>query len=284
MRLARLLLLLVWPLSLSLNAQVDVEGTLNKAFKKGDYLTAVSPVAWRPGLNLLVGIAPVGQPLPITVQLSVGTSYTFIGTAATEAAIIDLHLTGLGNGSLIAADTADDATPIIEFTPLRSGAYTLHLTTRAANDSTISLGLALLQRGGVDLPDREYALTAEGFFGGSKALRKATNGLSWAKQAPVWCVLGALPATDQTVRVSLEKIAIPAASYTIAASSLNKQANLNLYLIDEAGKVVADSGLTSAYPLLNYQNSRQGRYDIYLKSEQTRESAFTLLGIYQREL
>ena len=283
MRYAHLLLLLSSLFTAGLRAQVDVEGALNAAFKKADFLTAVAPVQWRPGLNLLAGITTIEEPLPITLQLTVGVPYTFIGTATTEAVHLDLRLYDTDGSALIAADTLDDATPILEFTPPRSGAYTLQLSPRAANDSTLTVALALLQRGGVDLPDREYALTAEGFFGSSKVIRQATEALGWARGKNGWCVLGGLPTDDQQLDLSLEGMRLRRAEYTLAASSLNHLATLDLYLVNQDGSVAAAAGAATAYPLLNYIVQQPATYDIYLSGGQTRESAFTLLGIYQRE-
>lgn len=84
----------------------------------------------------------------VTVMLTAGVHYTFVGVCDDDCDDLDLVLSD-ARGDALAADTDPDDTPLIAFTPRRTGTYSLHVYMTSCNNEPCAYGVGVYHgRGG----------------------------------------------------------------------------------------------------------------------------------------
>ncbi|EYF00948.1 Hypothetical protein CAP_8896 [Chondromyces apiculatus DSM 436] len=80
-----------------------------------------------------------------------GVKYALIGGGEDNAIDVDIGIAD-ENGRVLVSDTADDANPVVEFTPPASGRYEIRLSLADSKASGSFVAMALMQDGGYAIP------------------------------------------------------------------------------------------------------------------------------------
>ena len=110
---------------------------------------------YAPGTCFLAAFIQRRASVSMNIPMDADTSYIFLGGGSKDADDVDIEVLD-SRGRAVARDDDADATPVVKFTPVRSGKYTLRLTLFKA-DSACFCAVAILQRGGYTVPIQNLA-------------------------------------------------------------------------------------------------------------------------------
>jgi hypothetical protein len=251
---------------------------LNIAFEKGNLMTALSGLEWRPGLNLAAAQLTVGQTISLNVTLRKDADYVFLASGPTEQADVDLYLRDT-TGKLLAEDLEQDGTPVIEFKPSASGTYQLQLHLAAGDAPESFVALSLLRRSGSQVSEQEYRSVSTGFFAAAAELTSPETGARWQQQAGEWCLFGY--SLRKQSGVSLSGIHALAGQIFFAAAGL-KPSEINLYLANENGEIIAETERSQPFPLLQYTSPSDSVLDLRLETKNSKPHKLVLVGVFKK--
>ncbi|NJC28290.1 hypothetical protein [Neolewinella antarctica] len=281
LRTARLLvpLLLLLLSSPDVNAQAAPTEALRRATEKASLLTAISGANWKPGLNLGAAQLSFDRSINLTIELVAGRTYTLIGTAETERAVLDMSLFDASD-SHVAADEATDATPVIQYTAARSGAHRIRLHLRASDKPALGVALAILVDKGLDVAVNRHRLLTRQFTASTTAMLVPATELTWLDGNAGWCIYGF--ASAQPSSLFLERLTLPAGDYRFALSGRTGAIGFGLYLANEEDEVIADSGPATGFPLLAQSVDQTAEFTLGIIGEKRKTTHVLLLGIFQK--
>lgn len=273
-----LLLCLTGPL-MPVFAQSDPDPgeALRRAYEKGNLLSAISIVGWKDGLTLAGAILPTGQEISLSIPLQSGRAYSFIGTSETRRSVIDLSLFD-ESGTLVAADEADDSTPIIEYIPDKSGNYRLKLYLRAADEPELGVAIALLNESGNSLAGNIYRSVSRRFLYSAENFTRVVGKLNWSVGPGNWCVYGMMAVPDQLHH--LAGVRSDNRETYFAVTGPEKSLHLSLYLANASGKIFATTSDLTANPIIRHRGKSGEEFMVSIKDGSKEETNFLLLGVF----
>ena len=273
-----LLFLFLAAVSLGADAQADPTLALRRVYEKANFLTAVSKTNWRAGLNMAAAILPTGGVIALTTPMEAGTTYTVLGTTETEEAVVDLQLFS-PDGELMAADSSDDATPVVTYDCSRAGPYTVRLFLRSADSDTLGVAVTILESVGTLLPARAFRQLTSTFFASSAAITTEATKLTWATGNNRWCIYGLSP--PPATPVDIGGLSLAATNNYFALAGLPIAGDVSLLLSDTTGRIVGTSGVPSPFPVLRYVGEQTQAYLLRIKTEGRSPTGQLLLGIFE---
>ncbi len=261
------------------NEQQSPQRALYAAFAKGDLMVAISPVNWRPGLCLAAARLTVGQTISLEVNLLARTDYVLVGSGATQRNDIDLSLRD-STGTIVATDYEKDGTPVIEFQPATSGSYTLQVHLVAGVNPSDFVAVSLLRKGGRVLPENEYVQISSTFFAAAAEIQSAYAGTSWQSRTGQWCLFGYSLAEGEGA--TLRRLQPGPGPSFFAAGGGDNLKNIDLYLANEAHRIVAKDNGPDAFPLVTYNCPAGAYFDLRIEVERARVATLLLVGVFQQ--
>ena len=243
---------------------------LDRVFEQANYLTALSPVGFRPGLCMAASEIAVGTSQELAIHLEAGRNYTFIATTETSRALLDLHLNGL-------SDEADDGTPILEFAPARSGTYQLRIYLRAADEPSLTTALAILENGGPSLNRDVQSFVRDAFFTETQQLLRSQPRWRLGEDWPILVLF-----TPSAYSVNLEKIPLNQGKYALGLASGPALQQSTLSLADANHRIQAQTNSSGAFPQLRYRTEQSGPYTIHFDNREA-TSNLIYLGRFAEE-
>ena len=80
------------------------------------------------------------------INLSAGIPYRLLGACDNDCSNMDIELIDAGTGSVVAADSAPNDFPVVNFTPPQDGAYTVRLIMQTCTAAPCYAGVRVLAR------------------------------------------------------------------------------------------------------------------------------------------
>lgn len=255
------------------------EASLDRAFEKGNLMVAISAQSWRPGLCMAAARVQTGKSVSLSLSLSERRSYTFISTADRETTDVDLYLRD-PDGKIIASDSEQDGTPVIEFRVPKSGNYQLQLHIPASDQGINFVSLSLLQNSGRQIIENEYRRLTASFFASSQDIISRYPDVRWQAAPNQWCLFGFSLA--QKEGHTFQQLPISAGRYYFAAAGGPACQNIDLYLANQENEIVALDRAPDALPLLEFLSKDSQAYNLRIEAKRTTAPSFILLGLFHQ--
>jgi hypothetical protein len=245
------------------------------------YLTDNTALGYDGGGVCLVGVhLPPGDSYDLDRPFQAGVRYVLIAGGDHDAQDVDLEI--LDNGRPVVA-AASTRLASLEFTPPRSGYYRIRLRLCAAfRDSFCAF--AVMRRNGYDVPVGNLTAAGDQFLDMCRAVadRAGASGLRAGflrepNQAAVW---GIVLQGGQSRRISNINLGD---NVTIGLAAGDTQAtDLDLYLEDNPGNVLAQDTEPDATPFVEHQPDGRGLYALRVKNaDRDGPPTFALFGLVQ---
>ena len=259
-------------------AGFTMQGAFRAARVKGDLLSTLTGLSWRPGLCLAGGRLDVGQTRSLALYLQADVRYGVVASAGGSGFDLDLRLRD-DEGTVVSRDTSADDTPILEFTVPVAGRYVLQLSLVGGPEPNVPACLAVLREGGADL----QAATLEAAFvelfavAGSRD-QPLTNG-GWLDRPDQWSFYGFV--LERNDGISLDGLRLGQGGRTLFASSSPGIDNLDLYLGSANGAIIARDRTDSYRVTLSLEVTDDEPLSLHLHAPRNREPGVVSIGFFK---
>jgi hypothetical protein len=217
---------------------------------------------------LLGAFVRTGANIDMTQTFSARRQYVLLGGGGEDAADIDLGILD-ANGKVLAADTDDDATPIVRFTPPQDGSYTIRLALPKSGSGGEFMAVAIMHEGGYSIPDtkivQSFGRALSNAATASRNVRSRGNGGLIFHEQGNWSFYGTvLKPGEQSTFSGFTLTTDPT---VVLASADDSGQNLDLQ-VNEAGSgsVVAKDTDPDATPLVVVHPVADRRYKVSISN------------------
>lgn len=248
----------------------------DNAFEKASVMHALSKFSYAENLVLAGALITVGSTIALDVELTAGVHYSFIGGGDADVVDLDMYLVD-SDGEVVAADVEDDATPIPDFTPTRTGRYSLRLQLISGEDEKSFVSLVVLTDAGYSLTDGDIAAVSDDFFATGAALNDASSGIKWQDLTNQWCLFGLVLPPQRSWTFS--NLYLGDRQYYAIGTMPDENAKLDLIVRDERGEPAAADEEDDNFPMLEFFASATQRYDLEIVRRGGKAPALILVGL-----
>ena len=216
----------------------------------------------------------------ITVHLTGGTKYVFVGGGDDDVSDIDITISNSG-GTALASDTKNDNFPIVEFTPSYSGAYTLKLLNYSYKLAFCAL--AVLEEGGVGLPVDNIDDAIDKIFKLCRNVNNETTRRIWfLDEDNQWCFYGYVlgNSDDQTVN----HIRLGGGIRYVMAAADGNASDIDACIMNSSAEVAYHCDKEpDATPIVRYNSSEYSEYGIKLTDARSNGKTFVMACILKED-
>jgi len=204
-----------------------------------------------------------GASITMTRTFAKGRKFALLGGGSDGARDVDLHLLR-ASGEVVAADTADDATPVVQFTSDTDEAMTLRLSLPSATRDGEFVAIAVMSDHGFDVPvanlTKSFGSVLENAARASDLVKqRGANGLVFHAGGD-WAFYGTILAQNEGA--SMGGLDLAADTNVVMAGHDGQARDIDLAIEDSSEgdrRVVADTE-DDAQPLVTLQPSRGHSY------------------------
>jgi hypothetical protein len=216
----------------------------------------------------------VKRKLTMTRPFRGGVDYILLGAGSDSAKDVDLGV-GVHGGALLAADTDNDPTPVVKFTPPKDGNYDVHLVLESATSDAAFAAVAIMRVGGYGIPVENLttsfrtALRSAGEASKKVAEKTTAAGLVFHEQDD-WSFYGSV--LKQGERIQFAGLDLTS-TLTVAVAGGDAQAqDIDLDVVDttDGNKVVAKDDDRDATPAVVVRPDKGHTYGLGVKVSQAK--------------
>jgi hypothetical protein len=196
-----------------------------------------------------------GQTQVYPVTFVRGRSYTIGGVCDNDCPDLDIKLID-PNGREVASDVLTDSAPVVSHNASMNGTYRVRVVMYDCNVNPCSAGLTVMGSGG----GGGNSVPAAGQYDQQvnnqlDTFERGQSGATRLFRSPIFRLN---EGASQDYRVTM----IAGVPYKIAGVCDNDCPDLDIKLIDGSGNVLASDSLTDSLPIVSYQPSRSGDYNV----------------------
>lgn len=198
----------------------------------------------------------------MNVPMERGTAYMILGGGDSDATDVDIDVTDEA-GRVVARDNKDDGSPVVLFTPARSGKYAVRLTLWSGARSSFC-AMAILQRGGYDVPVRNLSAATANLIAYCESVDSSTSRtVRFHDSDNQWAIYGTVlrqgEGTDITnIRPANDDLVFVSAGDTVAR-------DIDLFLLDDGGRTIGQDIDADANPLIVHRANGFTSYGLRTK-------------------
>jgi hypothetical protein len=176
-----------------------------------------------------------------------GTTYTIIGGGDDKAGDVDIQILNAA-GTVIAQDTLTDSSPIVHFTPVSTGSYTLRLHLYEGQGSFCTA--AILKDGGYSIPVSNLADALRGLIVRCNVLdRNVKDRITFHDTPNSWAMIGAVfsPGESQT----LTKVNLGTGRRVMLSAGDGNSRDIDLFVLDSADQIQSKDDDADPLPIVS---------------------------------
>lgn len=216
----------------------------------------------------------------LTMTLEEGTNYAFLGSGNEPTRDLDIVVLDESD-KVIASDVKRDSTPIVKFTPPRTGRYRIRLMLQDA-DAACFCGIVLMRQEGWDVPTRNLDVALSNML-------KAC--VSVAKQKPArflsvpgeWAVIGSILKPGESHTLSDVHLGEGRRVIVAAGDTVCTDIDLSVFLDAMPFEVLNKDEDKDALPLVQCKATDANRYGIIVRNAKSKGGAMILTAILDIE-
>lgn len=218
-------------------------------------------VGYMPGVSIMGALFDVGEEISWSADFYSGTSYIIMAAGDDDATDVDLTIYD-SKGNSILADTETDANPMLEFSPGKSGQYTVTVKLYSADVSSFC-SLVLMQEDGVDLDlDQLTTCVDTGLL--TAAESELADDLAFIDTPNQWALFGSPLGSGESVTITNMHL-VDGLNIVLGAGDDNcSDADLTLY--DRYDNELDSDTQTDKIPVLVYENDGGDKFQLEIKN------------------
>jgi hypothetical protein len=254
-------------------ALVRVAATVFEVSSRGDF-------GYDQNISLLGAMVGTGQSVSLVRELHGSQTYAFIGNGDRDAIDVDIDVFD-PLGTRIAFDHDSSALAVVKFTPAYTGRYTIALRLDRAATTKSFCALAILRRGGWNVPPQNLGDAAGRCLERCKAAARQAGTLRFLDYLNQWSLFGAVQ--EQGEEVTLANFAMGNGERVFVAAGDNHADDIDLYVnLNGSGAVVAKDVDRDSVPMFGYWADGGLRYDVRLKNERSCHASLMFAAVLSR--
>ncbi len=256
-----------------------IREVLVRNFQKSKLMVALTEMEWRPGLCAGVARLEAGKSVSQLLYLEGGREYAFIASGGPAVTDLDLYLRRPG-GQLLESDQETDPSPVVVYTPKRSGPYTLqlHLPTATVPEAIVSFNV--LTTDGTDLPEARFRHVLRELDFSHRALADLEPGSGFTTAPRQWLLYGFL--LDERNPVTLETLQPQRSENHVMVAAGEHLTKIDLYLQKPDGTIITGEIRDETLSLLNFHSLTDASYRLRIEARSNADQELLFLGFYQK--
>ncbi len=221
--------------------------------------------------------------LPWTLTLEADKEYIALAAGDENALDIDMRVIGPGN-RILGVDNRVAPSARVSFRTTQAGPHTIHVHLFKAN-ATSFCGLVLLERNGWDIPIINLATALGNFMDGAGRtallLQRTTGGLTTIRMSnggqSGWNLFGQVLTRNQ--QREIEPLPPGAGLHLFLAAGCGQAVDIDLEILDQAGKVRARDIDPDATPICSLSTKAGERYRVKTLLPDSRGASLVITGV-----
>ncbi|MVM41300.1 hypothetical protein GO730_32485 [Spirosoma sp. HMF3257] len=189
------------------------------------------------GICFLGAILKKGHEVGWTTTLMGDQEYIFIGGGDQDATDVDISVSNTP-GTLLAKDTQSDKTPIVQFTPTRTGQYTIKLKLYSGDNDSFCC-MAILKEGGNRVPAGNLDNVVGKIINYGARANEQKGGAKFHDLTNQWCMYGAI--LDEGSKTEIENLNLGYQNHAFLAAGDQNSEDLDLYLLRNETEIKKDT-------------------------------------------
>jgi len=238
----------------------------------------VTEYGYTPGTCFLAAFIQPRGAVSMNVPMEAGKSYVFLGGGSKDADDVDIEILD-SRGKVVAKDDDVDPTPVVRFTPPRAGKYTLRLTLFKA-DSACFCAVAILQRGGYDIPIRNLADATNDLIGFCNDVwRSGKIRMKFHDSDNQWAIYGSI--IKEGTNVSITNLHPGEGTVAVIAAGDGIAEDIDVAVLDENNRVIKEDTRDDASAVVVCHTDADTSYGIRTQLSKSRKkgASFVLTAV-----
>jgi S1-C subfamily serine protease len=224
-------------------------------------------------VSILGAFLRPGRTVSVTRRLERGVAYALLGGGDSGAQDVDIVVRS-EDGTVIAVDRDDDATPGLGFRVPVTGRYVITLALERAGRGSFC-ALVVMREGGYDVPVQNLRTAMINAITQGYRVNQKGGGARFHQEDNQWSLFGSILRQGESITIS--GLTMEEGNHAVLATGDESARDLDLYLIDEDDDVVGKDEDDDATPVVAGRTG--GRYAMRLANQRSRGAALTIAMI-----
>ncbi|GEM_PF-1185445 len=198
-------------------------------------------------ISILSAFLRTDAEVKLTRHFNAGTRYLVLGGGDNQAGDLDIQVLD-SDGRMVAEDRLTDAAPVVDFTPTRSGTYTLRVHLYSGKPSFCTV--AILRDGGFTVPVNNVVTALHGLILRCNAVDRMTPTDVTFHDAPnSWAMVGGAFAPGEAQ--SITHMNLGTGKRVMLSSADSNAIDIDLHVLNEKGEVRAKDEDADPNPIVS---------------------------------
>jgi hypothetical protein len=228
------------------------------------------------GVCFLSAFLNRGQDTRFTREFTAGTKYAVVGGGDNGTVDLDLYILD-EDGRVVVKDELTDNIPVVEFTPPRSGRYTIRMVMFDAGKSGGFGSVGILRQGGYEVPVRnQSAALANLVQQANNVNRQVSERVYFSSGGGQWAVYGSI--IPEGSELTVYDITPGEGRRAWVTGGDTTVTDVDLFLYDANGRLLVKDEDLDARPLIDFQTRGGEQYSVRIKNVQSRGASLVLVA------
>lgn len=252
------------------------EESSKRVLKTIQNITESTRYGYVDGICFLSAFLQKGQDVKFTRDFEAGVKYAVVGGGDTGTKDLDLYILD-ENGNEVVKDSLTDNYPVVEFTPRRSGRYTIRMLMYDSGSNGGFGSVGILKVGGFEVPVRNQETALLNLIGQANSVdRQVKEQVYFSSGNNQWAVFGSIIPSGSDLTVNNltpgggRRVWVTGGDTTVE--------DVDLFLYDGNNKLLVKDEDDDARPLLDYRTKEGQRYAVRIKNVRSRGASLVLVA------
>jgi hypothetical protein len=239
-------------------------------------ITETTKYGYVDGICFLSAFLHKNQDVKFTRDFEAGVKYAVVGGGDNGTKDLDVHVLD-ENGQEVVKDDLTDNNPIVQFTPRRSGRYTIKVVMYDAGENGGFGTIGILKQGGYEVPVRNQSTALANLVAEANSLdRRVKETVYFSSGGNQWAVFGSIIPSGADLTVN--NLTPGAGQRVWVCGGDTTVEDVDTYLYDQDNKLLKKDEDDDARPFLSHRTQAGERYSVKIKNVRSRGPALILLG------
>ena len=228
------------------------------------------------GICFLSAFLHKGQDVKFTRDFDAGVKYAVVGGGDNGTKDLDVYILD-ADGQVVAKDELADNFPVVEFTPRRSGRYTIRVLMYEAGNNGGFGTVGILKVGGFEVPVRNQATALANLVAQANSVdRQVKEQVYFSSGGNQWAVFGSI--IPQGSDLTVNNLTPGGGRRVWVCGGDTTVEDVDLFLYDENNRLIIKDEDDDARPLLDHRTQAGRLYSIRIKNVKSRGASLVLVA------
>jgi hypothetical protein len=248
----------------------------DRVLKSIQRITDTTRYGYVDGICFLSAFLNRGEDTRFTREFKAGTKYSVVGGGDNGTVDLDLYILD-EDGRVVVKDELTDNYPVVEFTPPRTGRYTIRMVMYDAGKNGGFGSVGILRQGGYEVPVRnQSAALANLVQQANNVDRQVSDRVYFNSGGGQWGVYGSI--IPQGSELTVYNITPGGGRRVWVTGGDTTVTDVDLFLYDADGRELRKDEDLDARPLIDFRTRAGEQYSVRIKNVQSRGASLVLVA------